>query len=133
MHITPATHDTASAVAGIPVVENKKNWAFGSVGTWIVIGKETDKPIINNDTFKYGLTNEAGIEGSNIFVKNINGLWTIQQCMYKWRIDKGKNFNWSDIDKIYLNSKSFKTFINNNDPIFTRIRLVSCHSCKVVI
>ena len=118
--IAPATHDTASAVAGIPVIDNKKNWAFGSIGTWMAIGKETVKAIINDDTFKYVFSNEAGVEDSNIFVKNINGLWTIQQCMNKWRQDKGENFQWSDIDKIYPGSESFKTFIDNDDPVFAK-------------
>ena len=118
--IAPSTHDTASAVAGIPEVGSKKNWAFGSIGTWIAIGRETIIPIINENTFKYVFSNEAGVENSNIFVKNINGLWTIQQCMNKWKIEKGENFSWNDMDSIYPTVKPFKTFIDNDDPVFAK-------------
>jgi rhamnulokinase len=118
--IAPSTHDTASAVAGIPEIGNKNNWAFGSIGTWIAIGRETIKPVINETTFKYAFSNEAGVENSNIFVKNISGLWSIQQCMNKWRSEKGENFSWKDIDNIYPSAQPFKTLIDIDDPIFAK-------------
>jgi len=118
--IAPSAHDTASAVAGIPVIGSKKNWVFGSIGTWIAIGNENTEPIINEDSFKYSFSNEAGVENSNIFVKNINGLWTIQQCMKKWKIENGENFSWKDIDSIYPSARPFKTLIDNDDPVFAK-------------
>jgi len=117
--IAPATHDTASAVAGIPVKYPDKNWAFISIGTWCSIGVENDRPIVTGDTFREGFCNEAGVEGKNIFVRNINGLWIIQQCMEKWRKDI-PGFDWPDIDKIYPKAESFKVFIDVEDTKFLR-------------
>lgn len=116
--IAPASHDTASAETGIPVVDYKKNWAFVSMGTWLVSGVEITEPIINVDVFKSGYANEGGCEGRTLFVKNINGLWVIQQCMEKWRKDASDNIPWSDIDKIYPLAKPFNAFIDVDDPVF---------------
>lgn len=114
----PATHDTASAVAGIPVMEKDKGWAFMSMGTWCCIGKETDHLLINEEIFNTGFGNEAGVEGTNIFVKNYNGLWVIQQCRDRWIKEKGEDISWKDIDKLYPAVEPFKTFINLDDPVF---------------
>lgn len=116
--IAPASHDSASAETGIPVADSKANWAFVSMGTWLVQGMETQEPVINHEAFKSGYGNEGGCEGRNLFAKNVNGLWIIQQCMEKWRKDKGENILWSEIDKLYPLSKPFDSFINVDDPVF---------------
>ena len=116
--IAPASHDSASAETGIPVIDSKKVWAFVSMGTWLVAGVETSEPIITPEAFKFGYGNEGGCEGRNLFVKNINGLWIIQQCMGKWRKDKGENIPWPEIDKVYPLAKPFYSFINVDDPVF---------------
>ena len=116
--VVPATHDTASAVAGIPVVEQRENWAFASMGTWVIQGVETKKPIINKGAFNAGYGNEGGCENRNLFVKNINGLWIIQQCMEKWRKEKGNSFSWNDIDMIYPKARPFYALIDVDDKSF---------------
>jgi rhamnulokinase len=116
--IAPATHDTASAVAGIPVTDKNSNWAFLSMGTWCCLGKETEKPLISSTIFKKGWSNEAGVEGKNLFVKNYNGLWIIQQCREKWIKEKGEDISWKDIDRLYPAAKPFKAFIDMDDPTF---------------
>lgn len=116
--IAPATHDTASAVAGIPIKNEKENWAFISMGTWCVVGKETENPIISRKAMEAGFVNEGGADGSNIFFKNITGLWIIQQCREKWMIDKGDNISWNEINNISNTAKPFKSFINVDDPVF---------------
>jgi len=116
--IAPASHDSASAETGIPLVDSKKNWAFVSMGTWLVQGVETSEPIITPEAFSAGYGNEGGCEGRNLFVKNINGLWIIQQCMAKWRKDKGENIAWPEIDLIYPLAKPFGSMINVDDPVF---------------
>ena len=116
--IAPATHDSASAETGIPLIDSKKNWAFVSMGTWLVQGVETSEPIINLEAFKAGYGNEGGCEGRNLFVKNINGLWIIGQCMQKWRKDKGENIAWTEIDKVYPLAKPFDALIDVDDPVF---------------
>ena len=116
--IAPATHDTASAIASIPVTGRNKSWAFISMGTWCVVGKETESPIINEEVYEADFANEGGIEGSNIFFKNLTGLWIIQKCREKWIEEKGKDITWDEIVELSSNSKPFQSFIDVDEPIF---------------
>jgi sugar (pentulose or hexulose) kinase len=118
--IAPAAHDTPSAVAGIPVVSKNKNWAFISMGTWCIIGQETESPIINDQAFNADFSNEGGAEGINIFVKHITGLWIIQQCREKWIKDSNRDISWDEIVKLSSAAEPFKSFINVNDLIFSK-------------
>jgi rhamnulokinase len=79
--VAPATHDTASAVAAIPA--SGKDWAYISTGTWALVGVEVIKPVINDLTYRYNITNEGGIEGFRL-LKNMMGLWLIQGCRKAW-------------------------------------------------
>lgn len=121
--IAPAAHDTSSAVAGIPVVNKNKNWVFISMGTWCIIGKETESPIINDQAFNAGFSNEGGVEGINLFVNHITGLWIIQQCREKWIKDSSKLISWEEIVKLSSTARPFKSFINVNDPIFAQTQV----------
>jgi sugar (pentulose or hexulose) kinase len=76
--IASASHDTAAAVASIPATET--DWAFLSSGTWSLMGLELDEPVINEDSRKYNFTNEGGVEANIRFLKNIIGLWPVQEC-----------------------------------------------------
>lgn len=116
--IAPATHDTASAVAGIPVINKNKSWAFISMGTWCILGKETKIPLVSDEIFDTGFSNEAGVEGTNLFVKNINGLWVIQQCREKWVKDRGEEISWDEIVNLTYSAEPFKSFIDIENPIF---------------
>ncbi|MCL5071463.1 MAG: rhamnulokinase [Actinobacteria bacterium] len=118
--IAPATHDTASAVAGIPVMDRNKNWAFISIGTWYVIGIENDCPVINNEVFNSGFCNQGGVEGLNLLFKAVTGLWIIQQCRERWIKEKCVNVAWDEINEMSLKSTPFKTFIDINDNIFLK-------------
>ncbi len=117
---TSAAHDTPSAVAGIPVVSKNKNWAFISMGTWCIIGQETESPIINEQAFNCGFSNEGGVEGLNLFVKNIPGLWIIQQCRERWIKDSNEDISWDKIVGLAFTAEPFKSFINVNDPRFSK-------------
>lgn len=75
-------HDTASAVCASPL--STKNSAYLSCGTWSLLGIESDEPIINEDSYRYNFTNEGGVEGKIRFLKNITGLWILQQLKKKW-------------------------------------------------
>ncbi|MFB9995426.1 rhamnulokinase family protein [Deinococcus oregonensis] len=86
--ILPATHDTASAVAAVPAEGD--NWAYISSGTWSLVGIETPQPIINARTLAENLTNEAGIAGTTRLLKNVMGLWIVQQCNEVWKLDYGE-------------------------------------------
>lgn len=81
--IAAACHDTASAIAAIPAVGN--DWAFVSSGTWSLVGTVLDSPCLNDDARSGNFTNLGGVGGKICFLKNVNGMWLLQQCMEEWR------------------------------------------------
>ena len=81
--IAVGSHDTASAVASVPVTEDYK-YAYISTGTWALMGSELDTPNVNETTFNYNFTNEGGVCGKIRFLKNIMGLWIIQESRRQW-------------------------------------------------
>lgn len=80
--IAPAAHDTASAVAAVPA--EGENWAYLSSGTWALAGIESEHPVINDQTLELNFTNEAGVNGTIRLLKNITGLWILQECRRAW-------------------------------------------------
>ena len=80
--IAVGSHDTASAVAGAPLSD--KDAVFLSCGTWSLMGMELDDPILTDESFKYNYTNEGGVEGKIRYLKNINGLWIMQNLRRNW-------------------------------------------------
>ena len=92
--IAPACHDTASAVAGIP--DSGKDWAFISSGTWSLVGCVLDSPCANERALQSNFSNEGGIGGKFNFLKNVNGMWLLQQCMQYWAA-QGMNWSWEDL------------------------------------
>jgi len=118
--IAPAIHDTASAAAGIPVVNKKIKWAFISLGTWACMGIENKEVLINDDIYNSVFSNEAGVEDTNIFVKNINGLWIIQQCREKWLKEKG--ISWDEIVELSKKTIPFASFIDVDQLQFTGLQ-----------
>ncbi|TXT55081.1 MAG: Rhamnulokinase [Promethearchaeota archaeon] len=118
--IAPGSHDTASAIAAVPVLEKiykKRKWAYISSGTWSLMGIETDTPIINKKAFQYNFTNEGGISNTIRFLKNLTGMWIIQECKRIWN-ENGKDVNWNQIDQKAKNADPFKFYINPDDPAF---------------
>ncbi len=81
--IAPGSHDTASAVAAVPVDDAtvaRGDWAYLSSGTWSLMGAEIDKPLLSNAARKAAFTNERGVGGKIRLLKNIAGLWLVQEC-----------------------------------------------------
>jgi rhamnulokinase len=81
--IAPACHDTASAIAGIPA--HGEDWAFISSGTWSLVGAVLDSPCICDAAQDKNFSNEGGIGGKTYFLKNVNGMWLLRQCMEQWQ------------------------------------------------
>jgi rhamnulokinase len=79
--VAPATHDTASAVAGTPLQEG---WAFISSGTWSLVGVERDRPLVNEEAARANFTNEGGAFGTIRFLKNVMGMWVLECCRREW-------------------------------------------------
>jgi rhamnulokinase len=80
--IVPACHDTASAIAAIPATGN--DWAFISSGTWSLVGTVLDAPCVSDEARSQNFTNLGGIGGKICFLKNVNGMWLLRQCMDEW-------------------------------------------------
>jgi rhamnulokinase len=113
--IAPASHDTGSAVAGIPT--QTKNYAYISSGTWSLVGLELPQPIINHAAFAANVTNEGGVENSYRFLKNVMGLWILQQCRATWA-GEGQNYSYEDIVQLAQAAKSLKTLVDVDDSRF---------------
>lgn len=114
--IAVGSHDTASAVAATPFED--ENAAFLSCGTWSLLGMEIDEPILNENSYKYNYTNEGGVEGKIRFLKNINGLWIMQNLRRNWsRFEQEVSF--PDIIKASREAKRQDFIINPNDARFT--------------
>ncbi len=79
---TVGSHDTASAVAGVPATAG--NFAFIASGTWSLVGLETSAPIITEASRAANFTNEAGLDGTTRFLRNVGGLWLLQECLRQW-------------------------------------------------
>lgn len=108
--IAVGSHDTASAVASVPVTEDYR-YAYISTGTWALMGTELDSPNVTNATYKYNFTNEGGVCGKIRFLKNIMGLWIIQESRRQWARE-GKNFSFDDLEKAAWNAEPFRSFID---------------------
>jgi rhamnulokinase len=113
-------HDSASAIAGIPTDFKETEPAFLSTGTWLVLGIETESPIIDFDALRCMFTNEGGVLRKNFFTRNLTGFWIIQQCVDRWQRSSGGNIPWSEIDRIYVETRPFLSLINTEDPIFAQ-------------
>ncbi len=107
--IAPGTHDTASAVAAVPATGD--DWCYISSGTWSLLGVEIDKPVINDKSLKYNYTNEGGVGGTIRFLKNIMGLWLVQECRRHW-LKEGKEYNYAELTKMAADSPALASLID---------------------
>ncbi len=109
--IAPATHDTASAVAAIPAKGD--DWAFISSGTWSLMGKEIEDPVINDDVLDANFTNEGGVEGTYRFLRNLTGLWIIQECKREWEME-GEDYSYSELTDMARGAEPFVSIIDTD-------------------
>jgi rhamnulokinase len=103
--IAPAGHDTASAVAAVPAAAGDRSWCYISSGTWSLMGVELPRPIINDKSLKYSYTNEGGVGGSIRFLKNIMGMWLVQECRRHW-IKAGSEHSYAELTQMAERSQS---------------------------
>lgn len=112
--IAVAGHDTASAIASVPAKNG--NFAYISSGTWSLMGIESPEPIISKQTEAMNFTNEGGVEGTTRFLKNIMGMWLIQECRRTW--SKEVNYTWDELVQLVRDAEPFKFLIDPDKACF---------------
>lgn len=113
--VAVAGHDTASAVAAVPAANEK--FAYLSSGTWSLMGIETREPIIDEQMFEENFTNEGGVGGTTRLLKNITGMWLLEQCMAKWR-SEGRDYKYDELRDMAAACPKCTRFIDPDDPSF---------------
>lgn len=110
--VSVGQHDTASAVLAVPTEFD--DFVYISSGTWSLMGVEISKPIINDKTYQYNFTNEGGVFNTYRLLKNIMGLWILQECKRYWDEDE-EEYSFAQLEEMAKKTQPFKCFI---DPDF---------------
>ena len=114
-----AGHDTACAVAAAPVERDGRTWAYLSCGTWSLLGLELPEPLINDATCAANFTNEGGVAHTTRFLKNIIGLWIMQETRRQWIRESGP-ISFKEIDTLTAAAAPLKRFIDPDHPSFAQ-------------
>jgi rhamnulokinase len=110
--VLPATHDTAAAVAAVPAV--KGSWAYISSGTWSLMGVELPAPLLSDDALAANFTNEGGVAGTVRFLKNVMGLWLVQECRRTWERE-GKPYDYNELTRLAEAAPPFVSIVDPDD------------------
>ena len=108
--IAIGSHDTASAVVAVPAA-GETNWAYLSSGTWSLMGVEVPQAIVNDKTFGYEFTNEGGVENTIRLLKNIMGLWLMQECRRQWQRE-GSDLSYNELSALAAKAEPFARHID---------------------
>jgi len=118
--VLPGTHDTASAVAAVPAASppaQKPDWCYISSGTWSLMGAEVPRAVINDKCLQLNFTNEGGIGGTTRLLKNIAGLWFVQECRRVWN-NSGATYSWDDLNRLAAHATPLVSIIDPDDRSF---------------
>ena len=116
--VAPPSHDTASAIAGVPTANTgKANWAYISSGTWSLMGVEVKKANLSPRALELNMTNEGGVDGTYRLLKNIMGLWLVQQCKRSFDA-AGRKYDYGQLAELAAKAKPFRFILNLDDPRF---------------
>lgn len=110
-----AEHDTGSAVAAVPALD--RSFVYLSCGTWSLMGTEVEEPVINDLAQQLNFTNEGGAYGTYRLLKNIMGLWILQECRRSWE-RAGISYTFPELVKLADKAKPLAVFIDPDDPLF---------------
>jgi rhamnulokinase len=116
--VATATHDTGSAVAAVPFGDGAQA-AYISSGTWSLVGLEVARPVISDATLQANITNEGGVAGTYRLLKNVMGLWLVQECRRSWS-QKGQAYTYDELITLAEKAKPFTAFIDPDDERFLR-------------
>lgn len=108
--VAVGAHDTASAVAAVPVTD-KRPYAYLSSGTWSLMGVEVPEPVINDQTYDIPLTNEGGVCRTIRLLRNIGGLWLVQECQRHWA-EEGEKISFDELVRLASEAESFIAVID---------------------
>ncbi|MHC4426861.1 MAG: rhamnulokinase, partial [Planctomycetota bacterium] len=108
--IAIGSHDTASAVVAVPAAGDA-DWAYLSSGTWSLMGVEVPRAIVNDKTFEYEFTNEGGVENTIRLLKNIMGLWPMQECRRQWQRE-GTDLSYPELAALAEKAEPFARHID---------------------
>lgn len=114
--IATCSHDTGAAVAAVPG-SSEANWAYLSSGTWSLLGVELPEPVISSEAREADFTNEVGMKNTIRFLKNIAGLWVMQECRRAWEAE-GKIFTYDELTRLAAASPPAQAHISLKDPRF---------------
>lgn len=113
--IAPATHDTGSAVAAVPATD--ESYAYISCGTWSLMGIESRQPIINETSRGLNFTNEGGVAGTFRVLRNIMGLWLVQECRRTWQRES-RDLSYAALTQMASSAQPFRSLIDPDDQSF---------------
>jgi len=116
--VAGASHDTAAAVAAVPV-QGGSHWAYLSAGTWSLLGAELAAPIISGQALRHNFTNEGGVEGTTRFLTNLTGLWPLQECRRQWQAD-GRDYSYDDLARLAEAAPASTAIVDFDQPRFLR-------------
>jgi rhamnulokinase len=111
------SHDTGAAVAAVP--GEGDDWAYLSSGTWSLLGLELPEPLLKPEVLDAGFTNEVGYGGSIRFLKNIVGLWIVQECRRAWE-EKGESYSYDDLTRLAEEALPLQSWIDPRDERFAK-------------
>lgn len=119
--LAPATHDTASAVVAVPAANTAStqppDWCYLSSGTWSLLGVEVSRPVITAETLRCNFTNEGGVAGTTRLLKNIMGLWLVQECRRTWA-RKGREWSYEELIPRAQAAQPFAALVDPDDATF---------------
>jgi rhamnulokinase len=129
--IAPAVHDTASAAVAVPV-PGLSDWAYISSGTWSIVGLELDAPVVNDASFEMNISNSGGVLGKSLFLKNVMGLWIIQECKRIWNLNDIE-ITYKQIVDLAEKATPFNGFIDPDDPVFNHPQNAPQEVCNYLV
>lgn len=116
--IAVGTHDTASAVAAVPGLDERS--AYISSGTWSLVGVELPAPVLSDEARRLNFTNEGGVGGTIRFLKNVGGLWLLQECQRRWQ-EEGRSYSWPELVALAEAAPPLRSLVDPDAPEFLAV------------
>ncbi|MBN2024379.1 MAG: rhamnulokinase [Pirellulales bacterium] len=118
--VLPGSHDTASAVMAVPAASRpgqRPDWCYVSLGTWALMGIESPAPVVTDKVLALNFTNEGGVGGTTRLLKNVCGLWLLQECRRAWN-QQGRDWGWEDLNRLASAARPLAALIDPDAPEF---------------